>query len=255
MPPATLDAPPAGRARRVRPEPIPPLRDGDRLRWPEYIRRYEAMPDGFRAELLDGTVHVRMSALRVTVHGEPHRLLEMWAGVYQARTPGVRGGTAATVNLTVADAPEPDGVLYIDPRCAGSARVSPDGYLTGPAELLVEIGASSINSDLGEKRERYRAAGVREYLVLAPERGELYWYRLDGAGRYKRVKPTAGGLIRSGTFPGLWLNVPAAVSGDFSGVLDALEAGLASPEHAAFAAANRAALRDAGELDAAGESG
>jgi hypothetical protein len=37
-------------------EPIPPLEPGDRLSRDEFERRYEAMPRGIKAELLEGVV-------------------------------------------------------------------------------------------------------------------------------------------------------------------------------------------------------
>ena len=239
--PAVLPAPP-----RVRSAPtveaVPPLRAGDRLRWDEYIRRYEAMPDDFKAELLDGKVIVRMNALRVRAHGMPHRLVETWMGVYQAHTPGVLGATAPTVRLTDVDGPEPDSVLMLDPRCGGAATETANDYISGAPELLVEIGASTAARDLNEKKARYRLAGVREYLVFAPLRRRAYWYALNEGGEFDRVKPRRGGRIRSRTFPGLWLNVAALVAVDFAAVLDTLAEGLDSDEHAAFAAANRATL-------------
>jgi hypothetical protein len=38
----------------VRTTPIPPLRNGDHLSRAEFERRYCAMPDGTKAELIDG---------------------------------------------------------------------------------------------------------------------------------------------------------------------------------------------------------
>ena len=46
-------------ARVAKPKLVPPLRDGDRMNTSELLRRYEAMPEGFRAELLFGAVYVK----------------------------------------------------------------------------------------------------------------------------------------------------------------------------------------------------
>ncbi len=242
--PAVL-APPAPRAD----SPVPPLRHGDRLRWDEYIRRYEAMPAEFRAELLDGNVVVQMSPLRVRSHGEPHTLMNTWIGNYCARTPGVQGATAPTTRLSDVDGPEPDCILRLLEECGGQSTETADDYISGPPELLIEIGASTASRDLNQKRDRYAAAGVREYAVFAPLRRRLYWFVLNDDGEYDRVRPRRGGLIRSRTFPGLWLNVPALLELDFAAVLDTLAEGLATDEHAAFVAANRQ------KLDAAGDPG
>ncbi len=55
-------------------------------------------------------------------------------------------------------------------------------------------------------------------------------------GRYERFPADEQGVYRSPCFPGLWLDAPAALSGDFPRVLAVLQTGLASPEHQAFAA-------------------
>ena len=41
---------------RSAPVLLPPLREGDRLTREEFLRRWEAMPDLRRAELIDGIV-------------------------------------------------------------------------------------------------------------------------------------------------------------------------------------------------------
>lgn len=48
------------------------------------------------------------------------------------------------------------------------------------------------------------------------------------------MTPAADGILRSGVFPGLWLDVAAMVRRDSAAVLRALQQGLATAEHAAF---------------------
>ena len=52
-------------------EPILPLEPGDRLTRDEFERRYAAMPQGIKAELLEGLVHMP-SPTRFRRHGRPH---------------------------------------------------------------------------------------------------------------------------------------------------------------------------------------
>ncbi len=49
---------------------IPPLEPGDRLTRAEFERRYEAMPDLKKAELIEGVVYMP-SPVRADQHGEP----------------------------------------------------------------------------------------------------------------------------------------------------------------------------------------
>jgi len=51
------------------------------------------------------------------------------------------------------------------------ARISPDDYIEGSPELIVEIAASSASLDLHDKKRAYRRSGVQEYLV---------WRTLEG---------------------------------------------------------------------------
>jgi hypothetical protein len=49
------------------------------------------------------------------------------------------------------------------------------------------------------------------------------------------------GIVRSETFPGLWLDTAALLGFDLPVVLRTLQQGLAAPEHAAFVARLQAA--------------
>jgi hypothetical protein len=62
---------------------------------------------------------------------------------------------------------------------------------------------------------------------------QLDWFRLT-EGEYIPIEPDENGVLRSLVFPGLWLDYSKLLSGDFSGVLAVLQAGLNSPEHAQF---------------------
>src|SRR5437879_3679635 len=101
---------------------VPLLRNGDRLTVKEYMRRYEATPEGFRAELIEGVVHVA-SPTRQEDHGRPQWLVATWTGVYGSMTPGVDGGMESTVLLDQErNRPEPDALLRILPSHGGSSR-------------------------------------------------------------------------------------------------------------------------------------
>ena len=50
---------------------IPLLENGDRLTRPEFERRYAAMPQVKKAELIEGIVYMP-SPVRVRQHGRPH---------------------------------------------------------------------------------------------------------------------------------------------------------------------------------------
>src|SRR5947199_10572394 len=93
---------------------VPPLEPGDHLSRTEFERRYEAMPNLKKAELLEGVVYMPSPA-RVRRHGRPSRHLSGWLGVYEAATPGAEGADNSTTRLDLDNEPQPDAVLYIDP--------------------------------------------------------------------------------------------------------------------------------------------
>src|SRR6266446_10546468 len=85
---------------------IPPLRSGDRLSAEEFERRYNAMPELKKAELINGVVYMP-SPVIFEDHGGPHFDLIGWLGLYRMATPGVRGGDNSTLRLPLANRPQP----------------------------------------------------------------------------------------------------------------------------------------------------
>jgi Uma2 family endonuclease len=221
-------------ARAASYEKVPPLENGDVLTRAEFERRYEAMPQLKKAELIEGVVYVP-SPVRYRAHSQPHIHLATWLGLYEAGTPGIEAGDNATVRLDLDNEPQPDALLFIDPACGGQARIDADDYIAGAPELVAEVAASSASYDLHVKLRVYRRNGVREYLVWRVLDEEIDWFVLR-AGQYERMAVDAAGLLKSEVFPGLWLDPAALVRGDLATVLAVVQRGLASPEHAGFVA-------------------
>src|SRR5437879_4443607 len=95
---------------------IPPLQPGDRLTPVEFLRRYEAMPQLKKAELIEGVVYMP-SPVRADAHGEPQFNFIAWLGFFRAMTEGVQGGDNTTIRLDLgANIPQPDGYLRILPE-------------------------------------------------------------------------------------------------------------------------------------------
>ena len=207
----------------------PPLENGDRLTRQEFERRYAAMPNLKKAELIEGVVYVP-AALRFKSHGQPHANIIGWLWFYKINTPKVELGDNATVRLDLDNMPQPDAILMID---GGQTRLSSDDYIEGAPELIVEIAASSAAYDLYDKKRVYRRNGVKEYLVWRVYDQEFDWFYLE-KGEYIKLPADQQGVIRSVTFPGLWLAVSALLSGNMEEVLVILQQGLNSEEHQDF---------------------
>jgi Uma2 family endonuclease len=213
---------------------IPPLRNGDHLDRVEFERRYEAMPNGTRAELIEGVVYMT-AAVRAQEHGTPHSAVMYWLTNYWARTTGTRVCDNTSLRLDLDNAPQPDALLMIDVGHGGHATIDEDGYISGGPELVVEVAASTVSMDRNTKLRLYRRNGVQEYVLWRVEQEALDWFVLRG-GQYEQLDAGADGIHRSEVFPGLWLDAPALLCLDLLRVFDVLQQGLATPEHAAFVA-------------------
>jgi Uma2 family endonuclease len=212
----------------------PPLENGDHLTAVEFLRRYEAMPQLKRAELIEGVVYMG-SPVRYASHGRPDALVQTWVGTYAAATPGVEAVSNTTAQLDVDNVPQPDALLRITEECGGQSKVDGKDYLEGAPELVIEVAASSVSIDTRQKLQAYRRNGVREYLIWLAEEGEIRCLQ-QVEGEYRNAKPGSDHVFRSAAFPGLWLDLKAALSLDAAGVLRVLQNGIKSRAHREFVA-------------------
>jgi Uma2 family endonuclease len=212
----------------------PPLNQGDRLSRAEFERRYRAAPEGLKAELIQGRVYMP-SPTHFERHGEPHAQLITWLGVYVASTPGLRLADNATLRLDFENVVQPDALLCLEPSRGGQCHITEDDYLEGPPDLIVEIAASSAAYDMHDKRRVYARNGVGEYLAVQVYEQVVSWFVLRG-GVYEVLDADEDGILRSESFPGLWLHGEALWNRDLARLLSVLQQGLASSEHAAFVA-------------------
>ncbi len=220
---------------------IPSLQDGDRLTRAEFERRYQAMPELKKAELIEGVVHMG-SPVSANGHAEPHFDLIGLLFLYRLHTPGVVGGDNATLRLDLDNEPQPDAYLRILPEFGGQAVLDSIGYVSGAPELVAEVAVSSVSYDLHDKLNAYRRNQVREYLVWRVRDREVDWFILRD-GEFIQQSLSADGLLRSEVLPGLWLDPAAVVARDTSRMFAVAMQGVASPEHGAFVTQLQTALK------------
>ena len=206
------------------------LRDGMRMNRAEFHRRYlrmDRIDPSFRAELIEGVVHLRdpMSA------SEPHATFQQWISAwcyeYLKRTPGLKSLVAPTVLLDDDAEPEPDVMLRR--RVPGEDAT---GYVDRTPEFVVEVSVSTLRKDLGPKFRDYQRAGVPEYLVVDVTGERLHWFVRDADGLLVDLPPDADGLLKSREFPGLWLDPAAFFAEDAAGIEAAVAAGVAARDAA-----------------------
>lgn len=218
----TLDAPVSA----------PPLMEGDTLTSAEFLRRWEEMPDVKRAELIDGIVYMPSPVSRE--HSNHQTFLSVWLGNFAMFTQGCWPLSDATWLLGEGQTPQPDLALQILPEYGGQSG-SQGSYAAGVPELIVEIAISSYSRDFGVKKRLYERVGVGEYLIVAPRERKFTALELTSRG-YQPTELESDGVFRSIGFPGLWLDIAALWDLDLQRMQATLNLGLATPEHAAFAA-------------------
>lgn len=208
------------------------LEPGDRLSRDEFERRYDALKQIKKAELIEGVVHMP-SPVRLKRHGSPQAALITWLGLYWSRTPGVLVGDNSSIRLDLDNMPQPDGMMLIDPSLGGQARISEDDYVEAGPELIGEIAASTVSIDLHAKFQVYRRNAVREYIVWRVLDRAIDWFVLRESD-YQSLPVDPQGILRSEVFPGLWLDARAMVALDLPRVLEVLHEGLATAAHQEF---------------------
>ena len=164
-------------------------------------------------------------------HSRADSFLSGLLSYYCVHTPGLESGNNATL-LMMGDAPQSDSHLRILAENGGNSWEE-NGFINGAPELIAEISVSSKAYDLHQKLDLYLAAGVSEYLVYLVREHEIRWHRLVGS-QYQLLPVEPDGIIRSITFPGLWLNVRAFLDGERKLVYQTLQEGLESKKHAGF---------------------
>jgi Uma2 family endonuclease len=182
---------------------FPALESGDRMSRAEFHRRYSCRPDLKKAELIDGVVYVA-SPVRVREHGQPHAVLIGELHIYRKSRPGLIVSDNGTWIMDDGNEVQPDIVLCRTRTVGGGCWIDEEGYLQGVPEFVAEVSGSSFAIDMNRKRDLYRRAGVREYLVWQTEDDEFYWWRLQD-GDWAAIEPDAEGVLHSTVFEGLSL--------------------------------------------------
>ena len=208
-----------------------PLEQGDHLDQPTFHALYKQMPPGIKVELIGGVVY--MPSRASNVHAQPNADLVCCLGNYRAQTPGVGTSDNGTTVLGDDSEPQPDAFMRVID--GGQTRLDDEGLVVGCPEMVCEVSNSSVSYDLHAKLRDYERYGALEYVATIVRERRVAWFARVG-DRLVQVPPDADGIFRSKAFPGFWLDPVALLQGDVARLLKVLTQGLATPEHAAFAA-------------------
>jgi Uma2 family endonuclease len=214
----------------------PLLLNGDHLSVPEFERRYEAMAEDGKAELIEGIVF--MAPPISSEHGKANNILGVLLGQYAAATPGVACAVNASLRLDGRNEYQPDVLLWIEQGKLARTKAGPDGLLEGRPELVAEIALSSHAYDLYEKKAVYQRNQIPEYIVWEVMDARFHWFALEHGEYFPLTarQDLRGAVVCSRVFPGLWLEIPslAVGKGYDKGIYGTLNKGLKSAEHRAF---------------------
>jgi len=207
-----------------------PFFNGDHMDQKSFFKLYEKAPKGFHAELIEGVVYIRMSTQ--FSHGKISRLMAAWISEYIDSSEAFDGADVTTMKLGPLDAPEPDLVMFVKPEYGGQVRIDRKGYIVGAPEFVIEIANTTKAMDLGTKKQSYELAGVREYCVILVKESRVIWF-IRGRKHFTEMK-AKDGIFRSVVFPGLWLGEKELFGKSSKPLLEILQLGMSTPEHAAF---------------------
>ncbi|MCP4108273.1 MAG: Uma2 family endonuclease, partial [Desulfobacteraceae bacterium] len=86
-----------------------------------------------------------------------------------------------------------------------------DRTYSGTADICIEVvsdsSAEQVRRDTVVKKLEYDIIGVGEYYILDPKGNETAFFRRGRAGRYVKIKPAKGGIIKSGILPGFQFRI------------------------------------------------
>ena len=149
---------------------------------------YWSLPDGERAELIDGVLYAMTPPSR--------RHQELVGAIYRALANHIdaHGGSCKVyvapfaVNLTADDATwvEPDVLMVCDP-----SKLSDRGCEGAPDFVAEVVSPSSSKNDYLLKATLYEEAGVREYWIVDPAAERITVYRYDTTGPAPLMYPFA----------------------------------------------------------------
>lgn len=147
---------------------------------------YWNLPDGQRAELVDGMLYDMAPPSRV------HQ--EIVGGVYRRLCAAIdgKGGPCKAYVAPFAVNLDADGATWVEPDVAVvcDERKLSDRGCEGAPDLVVEVvSPSSQRMDYIVKTARYERAGVREYWIVDPASRQTAVYRFGQQGLDLRTYP------------------------------------------------------------------
>lgn len=156
--------------------------------------------------------------------------LVMCINKYRILTVGLSSCIRATVKMK-GEMIYPDFIIVIghgkNKQCTA---MYDDNYFDGPPNFILEIHEDTKSKFVKERKALFESAGVQEYLIVNAGLTKIEWNRLSGS-KFKKIKPSREGIIKSTSLPGLWIPIPALKKRDNWAIMACIEHGITRREH------------------------
>lgn len=163
---------------------------------------YRLVPDGQKADLLDGVIYLCCPDTRRSnkLTGFIETLLRVYAS---AKDAGDVYASRYAFELSDTYAPEPDVAFVSKQRLS---LLQERGGQGAPNIAVEVVSRESRERDYGIKKETYERAGVKEYWIVDPLVDRAEFHRLSRR-RYQLVRLENNRVFRSHVLKGFWLDV------------------------------------------------
>ncbi len=140
---------------------------------PHTIEEIYALPDGVRAELIDGQLYYMATPSRThqKINGEMHLAVANYIRAHGGQCEVYIPPFAVFLYGDESTYLEPDLTVVCDP-----AKLEERGCIGAPDWVVEIISPSSSGLDCTKKLIKYRDAGVREYWIISPEKRIIIVY-------------------------------------------------------------------------------
>lgn len=167
---------------------------GKRMTWEQFLKLPQV--DGVHFEWVGGKAVMKpmVSYRHADIFGFLFVLFRLFVGQHKLGKVLADPFAMKLGNGTGKPGRAPD-IMFVAARRMGLIG---EGYLDGPADLVVEIvSPGSRKTDLVLKFEQYQAAAVSEYWIVDYKNQTITFYQLDDNGKYQKVQPGGDGFYRS----------------------------------------------------------
>ena len=167
------------------------------------------LPDGTRAELIDGQIYYMAPPSRKhqDIAGELFGIIREYIKSKDGSCRPYIAPFAVFLNRNDKNYVEPDISIICDP-----GKLHDKGCIGGPDWIIEIISLGSRQMDYYTKLFKYRASGVKEYWIVDPEKDRIlvYNFETEKTGDY-----TFSDSVKAGIYDDLYI--------DFSGISELLK--------------------------------